>query len=67
MNGINGGSKSRGQMPALEAKYMLQEKHKSQEIYSLLVVGGGNVAEDEQHVAGGSGGRGLLQREMEEA
>ena len=54
-------------MHALEAKDMLQEKQKSQEICFLLVVGGGNVAEDEQHVAGGSGGRGPLQQEMEEA
>ena len=49
-------------MLALEAKDMLQEKHKSQEICSMLVVGGANVAEDEQHVAGGSGGRGCCNR-----
>ena len=52
LSGINGGWKNRGQMPALEAKDMLQEKRKSQEICSMLVVGGANVAEDEQHVAG---------------
>lgn len=37
----------------LETKHMLQEKHKSQKFCFLLVVGGGNVVEDEQHVACG--------------
>ena len=64
MNEINGGWKNKGQMHAPKAKDILQDKRKSQEICSLLVVGGGNVAEDEQHVAGG---RGLPQQEMEEA
>ena len=45
-------------MCALEVKDMLQEKRKSQEICSMLVVGGANVVEDEQHVAGGSCRRG---------
>ena len=49
-------------MLALEAKDILQEKRKSQEICSMLVVGGANVAEYEQHVAGGSGGRGCCNR-----